>query len=231
MGRWLDDLALWARRRDLNSELTGFVTGLVAPELTSTQMLGLAQMAEIAGVAASTLRAYFSRGEAEVPQPQAVIGGRSLWARPIAEEWRKSAAPPRTASRRRWQTPHRRVPAPDRQARRSGDRPPHQGHEQPRAFGRKVTGMRQGLARRLTASIAVRPTADDAEATSYRMLLINEPEAKQVGIRMADTYQDRFKKTNEDGRFVSRNRRPGRADALSSSRRHIGVDRTSRNFA
>jgi len=86
-GRWLDDLALWASRRDPNSALTGSVTGLVAPELTPSQMLGLAQMAETAGVAASTLRAYISRGEAEVPQPQAVIGSRSLWARPVAEEW------------------------------------------------------------------------------------------------------------------------------------------------
>jgi hypothetical protein len=84
--------------------------------------------------------------------------------------------------------------------------------------------MRQGLARRLTANIAVRPTADGAEATSYRMLDINEPEAEQVGIGMADTYQDRFEKTDESGRFVSRNRRPGRADALSSSHRHVGVD-------
>jgi hypothetical protein len=44
-------------------------------------------MAEFAGVAASTLRAYLSRGEGDTPAPQAVVGGRSLWARPVAEEW------------------------------------------------------------------------------------------------------------------------------------------------
>lgn len=86
-GCWLNDLALWASRRDPNSDLTGSVTGLVAPELTPSQMVGLPGLAEIAGVAASTLRAYISRGEAEVPQPQAVIGSRSLWARPVTEEW------------------------------------------------------------------------------------------------------------------------------------------------
>jgi hypothetical protein len=44
-------------------------------------------MAAIAGIAASTLRAYSTRNEAEVPLPQAVISGRSLWSRPVAEDW------------------------------------------------------------------------------------------------------------------------------------------------
>jgi hypothetical protein len=49
--------------------------------------VGAAEMAQIAGIAASTLRAYISRGEAYVPLPQATVGGRSVWARPVAEEW------------------------------------------------------------------------------------------------------------------------------------------------
>jgi hypothetical protein len=44
-------------------------------------------MAQIADVAPSTLRAYVSRGEADVPQPQATVSGRNVWARPVAEEW------------------------------------------------------------------------------------------------------------------------------------------------
>jgi hypothetical protein len=38
-------------------------------------------------IAASTLRAYAAGGEADLPLPQAVIGGRALWSRPVADEW------------------------------------------------------------------------------------------------------------------------------------------------
>ncbi len=85
--RWLDDLALWASRRGRDADPADSVVSLAAPELTPGQMLSAAGLAEIAGVAASTLRAYISRGEAEVPEPQAVVAGRSLWSRPVAEEW------------------------------------------------------------------------------------------------------------------------------------------------
>ncbi len=85
-GRWLDDLALWARNRD-RSTLEGSVVTLTAPELSADRMMGTAELAQITGIAPSTLRAYIARGEAEVPLPQAVISGRSLWARPVAEEW------------------------------------------------------------------------------------------------------------------------------------------------
>jgi hypothetical protein len=44
-------------------------------------------MAPITGIAASTLRACASPGEADLPLPQAVIGGRALWSRPVADEW------------------------------------------------------------------------------------------------------------------------------------------------
>ncbi|SED28555.1 hypothetical protein SAMN05428954_7282 [Streptomyces sp. 2112.3] len=44
-------------------------------------------MAEMSGIAASTLRACNTRGEADVPLPQAVVGGRSAWARPVAQDW------------------------------------------------------------------------------------------------------------------------------------------------
>ena len=39
------------------------------------------------GVAASTLRAYLSLDEADIPAPQATVNGRSVWARPVAQEW------------------------------------------------------------------------------------------------------------------------------------------------
>jgi hypothetical protein len=86
-GRWLDHLALWAQRRADPESLQRSVVTLAAPELNADQMVGAAEMAEITGIAASTLRAYIARGEADVPLPQAVLNGRSVWARPVAEEW------------------------------------------------------------------------------------------------------------------------------------------------
>lgn len=86
-GRWLDHLALWASRRKGREPLSDCVVKVAAPELTGDQLVGAAELADIAGVAASTLRAYIARDEAGVPQPQAVIGGHNVWARPVAEEW------------------------------------------------------------------------------------------------------------------------------------------------
>jgi hypothetical protein len=85
-GRWDDDLALWAARRD-GQGLDQCVVSLTAPELTAENLISAAGLAEITGIAPSTLRAYITRDEADVPLPQAVIGGRSLWSRPVAQEW------------------------------------------------------------------------------------------------------------------------------------------------
>lgn len=83
--RWRDDLALWASHHD--GDLGRSVVTLVAPELSADQLVGVAEMAEIADIAASTLRAYVARGENDVPLPQAAINGRGMWARPVAEDW------------------------------------------------------------------------------------------------------------------------------------------------
>ena len=87
-GRWLDHLSLWAAQRQDSDRSPGrAVVTLTAPELSADQMIGPAEVAEITGIAASTLRAYIARGESDVPLPQAAIGGRNAWARPVAEEW------------------------------------------------------------------------------------------------------------------------------------------------
>jgi hypothetical protein len=89
--RWLDHLALWAARRAEHGQgtedLSRCVVKLTAPELAADQLLGVAEMAERGGIAASTLRAYISRGESSVPLPQAAVGGRSMWSRPVADDW------------------------------------------------------------------------------------------------------------------------------------------------
>jgi len=86
-GRWLDDLALWAAHRPDDKPLSASVVTISAPELSGDQLVGVAELARIGGIAASTLRAYITRGEGDVPPPQATISGRSAWARPVAEDW------------------------------------------------------------------------------------------------------------------------------------------------
>jgi hypothetical protein len=85
--RWRDDLAVWAARHRDGRHLAGCVVHLTAPELAADQLLGVAELAEVAGIGASTLRAYQARGESEVPLAQATVGGRSMWSRPVAEDW------------------------------------------------------------------------------------------------------------------------------------------------
>ncbi|MEU4118909.1 hypothetical protein AB0F71_31005 [Kitasatospora sp. NPDC028055] len=87
---WPDDLARWAalrKKRGAGLPLDRCVVKLSAPELAGDQLVGVTELAELGGIAASTLRAYISRGEGEVPPPQAIVGGRSAWARPVAQDW------------------------------------------------------------------------------------------------------------------------------------------------
>lgn len=84
--RWRDDLALWAQQHT-GRHLAGCIVALSAPELHAEQLLGVNELAETAGIAASTLRAYLARDESDVPVPQAVVGGRDMWSRPVAEDW------------------------------------------------------------------------------------------------------------------------------------------------
>jgi hypothetical protein len=88
---WLDHLALWAAKRAERAggalPLNQCVVKLSAPELAGDQLVGLPELAQMAGIAASTLRAYIARGEGDVPLPQAVVSGRSAWAKPVARDW------------------------------------------------------------------------------------------------------------------------------------------------
>jgi hypothetical protein len=87
---WLDHLALWAQHHQDQENalpLERCVVDVSSPELTAAQMIGAPEMAELGGITASTLRAYISRGNSEVPLPQATVGGRDQWARAVAEDW------------------------------------------------------------------------------------------------------------------------------------------------
>ncbi|MFE4369628.1 hypothetical protein ACFRMN_15600 [Streptomyces sp. NPDC056835] len=85
---WNDHLALWASHRPSDTRpLERCVVRLSAPELAADQLIGVPEMAKIANIAASTLRAYIARNQRDVPPPQATVNGRSLWARPVAQDW------------------------------------------------------------------------------------------------------------------------------------------------
>jgi hypothetical protein len=86
-GSWLDHLALWAERYPDLTALDRCVVKLSAPELAGEELVSAAELAQAAGIAASTLRAYMARGEGDLPAPQAMVGGRAMWSRPVAEEW------------------------------------------------------------------------------------------------------------------------------------------------
>ncbi|MFI1312832.1 hypothetical protein ACH4TS_22210 [Streptomyces albidoflavus] len=95
------DLARWARIRTPaagHPPLERCVVTLTAPELAVDQLIGTRALAAAAGISSSALRAYISRGQSTVPEPQTVIGNRPMWSRPVAENWAE----------------HRRRPAADR---------------------------------------------------------------------------------------------------------------------
>lgn len=90
---WHNHLALWAAARDADDwPLEKCVVTLSAPELTGDQLIGVNEFAALAGIAPATLRSYMSRGEGDVPTPQATISGRNMWARPVAEDWAEQRA-------------------------------------------------------------------------------------------------------------------------------------------
>lgn len=85
---WDDHLALWASQRpEEGLPLSECIVNVSAPELVGDQLIGVGEMAAIAGIGASTLRGYASRGEADLPDPQAVISGRNAWSRPVGQDW------------------------------------------------------------------------------------------------------------------------------------------------
>lgn len=101
-GRWEDHLAWWAEHRRGTRPLEQCVVRVAADELSEDELVGVAEMAEIAGLDPSTLRAYLVRGQTRlahgpnrVPLHQATMNGRPLWSRPVAHDWaerRKASA-------------------------------------------------------------------------------------------------------------------------------------------
>jgi hypothetical protein len=87
---WLDDLALWAENNRSRLDLRSSVVSVSAPELAADNLLSVAAAADRAGIAATTLRAYLSRGENDVPHPQTTVGGRNMWSKPVIDDWVES---------------------------------------------------------------------------------------------------------------------------------------------
>lgn len=88
--QWHHDLAMWACHRETRADALPTdqcVVVLNAPELSESALLGVEEFAKEAGIAASTLRAYIARDEADIPLPQTTEGNRKRWARPVVEDW------------------------------------------------------------------------------------------------------------------------------------------------
>lgn len=68
----------WERRADIPF-------GLWAPELTAGRLLGIGQVAQLAGVSPATITAYLSRWR--MPDPVVRIGHTPLWSRPVIRQW------------------------------------------------------------------------------------------------------------------------------------------------
>lgn len=84
--QWRHDLARWAYHRTTHDRpLGGCLVTVNAPELD--ELLTTDEVAELAGIAASTLRSYITRDQSEIPTPQDNRGGRPLWAKRVIEDW------------------------------------------------------------------------------------------------------------------------------------------------
>jgi predicted DNA-binding transcriptional regulator AlpA len=68
----------WERRADIP-------VGLWAPELTAGRLLGIADVARLAGVSPATVTAYLARRR--MPSPVTRVGNSPVWSRPIIRQW------------------------------------------------------------------------------------------------------------------------------------------------
>ena len=68
----------WDRRADVPF-------GLWAPELTAGRLLGISDVAQLAGVSPATITAYLSRRR--MPEPVMRVGHTPLWSRPVIRQW------------------------------------------------------------------------------------------------------------------------------------------------
>jgi predicted DNA-binding transcriptional regulator AlpA len=68
----------WERRADIPC-------GLWAPELSASRLLGVGDVARLAGVSPATITAYLSRRR--MPEPIMRLGHAPVWSRPIIRQW------------------------------------------------------------------------------------------------------------------------------------------------
>lgn len=87
--QWTEQLiTVWAQHRPEGSlPAKCCVVDITAPELEMERLLGVHEAARRAGISESTLRAYISRGQSEVPAPQIRVKGRPFWSAPVIQDW------------------------------------------------------------------------------------------------------------------------------------------------
>jgi hypothetical protein len=74
------------------------VVGVTAPELAVDALIGLAELARIAGLTHDSVRTYLARGA--VPAPTARVGSTPLWSLPVVLVWASNRRPPGRPRRR-----------------------------------------------------------------------------------------------------------------------------------
>lgn len=87
---WVEQsLSTWAKHRDTATQmpLERCIIDLESPELEPKNLSDNAESAHLAGVEASTWRAYVSRGTAPTPQQGWLGDSRPQWARPVINAW------------------------------------------------------------------------------------------------------------------------------------------------
>lgn len=88
---WEQHLEVWAASRPADGlEVDRCVVDLAAPELGASQLLNISEAAKLAGINVATLRSYLSRGENDVPAPQALVGTSLAWSRAVIDQWIES---------------------------------------------------------------------------------------------------------------------------------------------
>lgn len=87
--QWRHDLSLWAeKRREPDAPpFSQCIVSLSAPELAEKQLIGVQQVASLAGITEQELRREIHRERGDTPLPQSEGTGDLVWSKPVVHDW------------------------------------------------------------------------------------------------------------------------------------------------
>jgi hypothetical protein len=80
----------------------------------------------------------------------------------------------------------------------------HEGSDALRGFGEAMAQHRGGLARHWTGNIVLMETGPGAQAVSYVLFVVIDPETKERRVTISGVHRDEFVRTESGWRFASR---------------------------